>query len=426
MATNRSHSLWWYVVFPGLAMSLGWGLRGNFGHPMGAAIAGALVVMAICLLLEREDFSYGLVVAFGAVGVGFGGQETYGQTVGFVARAPYQAALGYTGLAVKGALWGLLGGACIGIALRRERFTWKDISVGVGLMIAGTWAGWRLVHEPPRVNFSINRPEVWAGFILGGLLLAGWASWRGRTSMPWRFAGWGALGAGVGFPLGAGLMAGGLGLGWRGPWYDWWKLMEMTLGLLFGVGLGCCAWLNRGRLAQGRAPAVNAARLVWGVAISVAAVGLYYWEGLHPRFPFTLLGGALLIVAFGLERLAWHIGVTMVCCATAANVARHWLGNQKIFEPIVVWTLVALTTAAAAWWVARAARDDKTTVRGAFLALMWSTVLLSQFKTLLSARALRPEAGAGIAQAWGGALPVAAVFTVMAAALTWMTRRLSR
>jgi hypothetical protein len=76
--------------------------------------------------------------------------------------------------------------------------------------------------------------------------------------------------------------------------------------------------------------------------------------------------------------------------------------------------------------VARAARDDKTTVRGAFLALMWSTVLLSQFKTLLSARALRPEAGAGIAQAWGGALPVAAVFTVMAAALTWMTRRLSR
>jgi hypothetical protein len=50
---------------------------------MGAAIAGALVVLAICLLLEREDFSYGLVVAFGAVGVGFGGQETYGQTVGF-------------------------------------------------------------------------------------------------------------------------------------------------------------------------------------------------------------------------------------------------------------------------------------------------------------------------------------------------------
>jgi hypothetical protein len=392
-------------------MSLGWGLRGQFGHPMGAAIAGALVVLAICLLLEREDFSYGLVVAFGAVGVGFGGQETYGQTVGLVSHAPLNLPLGYAGLAMKGALWGLLGGAAIGIAFRRTRFLWRDLAIGSALMIAGTWLGWKLINEPKRVYFSINRAEAWAGFILGGVLLAGYTSWRGRTSMPWRFAAWGALGAGIGFPLGAWLMTLGMQSPWTGRWYDWWKVMECTLGLLFGFGLGYCAWRYRSGLPDGRGSESGSSSrsLLLGVVVVASAIAIYYTRGVHPRFPFTFLGAGLLVIAFASEQLAWHIGVTMVYCATAVNVAVYWLREQKIFEPAVVWPLVIVTTLSIAWWVARYVRNDRRSVRTAFLLLVWTTTLLSHLKMLVHSNAL-----------WGSALVVEAIFTVMALALTWM------
>jgi len=406
-----NRSVWWYLLFPGLAMSLGWGLRGQFGHPMGAAIAGALVVLAICLLLEREDLSYGLMAAFGAVGAGFGGQETYGQTVGLVSQAPWNLPLGYLGLAIKGGLWGLLGGAAIGIAFRRQRFLWRDIVIGAALMIAGTWLGWKLVNEPKRVYFSIDRAEAWAGFILGGLLLAGYASWRGSTRMPWRFAGWGALGAGAGFPLGAWLMTLGMQSPFTGRWYDWWKLMECTLGLLFGLGLGYCSWRYRNSVPDGRGSEAGSGwrSLLLGVLVVSAAIAVYYTRGVHPRFPFTFLGAGLLVAAFASEQLAWHIGVTMVYGATAVNVAVYWLGEQKIFDPTVVWLLVIATTLPIAWWVARRARNDRRSVRTAFLTLVWTTTLLSHLKMLVNARVLL-----------GSAFVVEVIFTVMAVALTWM------
>lgn len=68
---------------PAVAMMLGWGLRGFIGGgPFGAMIPGAMVVLAICYLNSyRKDVA--LLAAFGAIGVGFGGEMTYGQTVGF-------------------------------------------------------------------------------------------------------------------------------------------------------------------------------------------------------------------------------------------------------------------------------------------------------------------------------------------------------
>ena len=64
-------------------MSLGWGLRGYIGGgPLGAMIPGALVALCLCLLADRDGEDAAVIAAFGAVGVGFGGQETYGQTIG--------------------------------------------------------------------------------------------------------------------------------------------------------------------------------------------------------------------------------------------------------------------------------------------------------------------------------------------------------
>jgi hypothetical protein len=424
-------SAWWFLLFPGLAMSLGWGLRGQFGHPLGAAIAGALVVLAICLLLDRDDLSYGLIAAFGAVGVGFGGQETYAQTVAFVSHAPWNPPLGYVGLAVKGAMWGLLGGAAIGIAFHRERFRWRDIAIAAVLMIAGTWLGWKLLNEPKRIYFSLDRPEAWAGFILGGLLLGGYAGFSGGTRLPWRFAAWGALGAGAGFPFGAWLMTLGMQSPWNNRWCDWWKLMECTLGLVFGFGLGFCAYLYRQRLEGGAARGgfSTTVNLLLGVLVTAAAIGVYYTRGIHPRFPFTFLGAALLVVAFASEQVAWHVGITMVYSATTVNVAVYWLREQKIFDPAMVWVLVAATSLPIAWWVARYGRNDRRTLRTAFLILVWTTTLLSHLKMLLNSRVVNASEEAVRAaggrwsynlETWGSTFVIEVIFTLMAITLTWM------
>ena len=129
-------------------MSLGWGLRGYIGGgPLGAMIPGALVALSLCLLVDRDGDDAAVIAAFGAVGIGFGGQETYGQTIG-LAFDPATRWWGLTGLAVKGAVWGLLGGAVLALALVRHRFTFKQLVIGLLAMGLATQAGWKLINEP--------------------------------------------------------------------------------------------------------------------------------------------------------------------------------------------------------------------------------------------------------------------------------------
>lgn len=43
------------IVLSGLATSVGWGIRGDYGHEAGAMIPGALLSLAVCLASGRED-----------------------------------------------------------------------------------------------------------------------------------------------------------------------------------------------------------------------------------------------------------------------------------------------------------------------------------------------------------------------------------
>ena len=205
---TKPFAVWFWCLFPAVSMSLGWGLRGYIGGgSLGAMIPGAMVGLALCLLLDRHREA-GLIAAFAAVGVGFGGQETYGQTVQISMR-PETWAWGMTGFTLKGAVWGFLGGAAIGIAFVRQRFRTQDLLAGIGLMVLGTWIGWKLVNEPKHIYFSylLDKPraELWAGLLLGGLMLLAWLSLRAGKSavIPWQFALWGTLGGGLGFGIGA-------------------------------------------------------------------------------------------------------------------------------------------------------------------------------------------------------------------------------
>jgi hypothetical protein len=395
----RTHPLWLYLVFPALTMSLGWGLRGSIGGgPLGAMIPGAMVGLALCLLLEREADA-GRVAALASVGVGFGGQETYGQTVG-LSLQPETFQWAILGFAIKGAAWGLLGGAAIGAALQRIEAI--RAATGFALMALGTWAGWRLVNSPRLIYFSnrLDRPreELWAGLLLGGvLLLAGM-----RSRLPWRFGLWGALGGGVGFALGASLQPWGRGV-WAAMPLGWWKAMELTFGALLGLSYGWCAWRHRSEAEfKGATRARVGLPRAFAHAAAAVALTILAEEYLPGRFGYTLSGAALMGFVLFSESLAWQTAITATYAAFAWDLA----GNQKLAPEWVSWAWVILTSAAVCVVVARQAR-----ARAMFHLLTW-TAILTAFRYVLPPA--KPSAEA---------ITMLVVFTLLGAAVAAMAIR---
>lgn len=292
-------------------MSLGWGLRGYIGGgPLGAMIPGAMVALAICLLLERDGADAGVIAAFGAVGVGFGGQMTYGQTIG-LSLQPDTMAWGLLGLWLKGAVWGLLGGAVIGLALVRDRYKQRDVLIGVALSVAGTYVGWKLINQPKLIYFSnrLDRPreEIWAGLLLGAILLLAWLRLRDRTRVPHHMALAGFVGGGLGFLIGGWFQVMGR-THWPNPLVDWWKVMEFTFGLLFGAALGWSAWKQRTAL---RGLNVSLTR----DPLRYVALGALIAASIYDRWPYTIIGGLMLALALKPSMAAWHVAVTITATA---------------------------------------------------------------------------------------------------------------
>src|SRR5439155_24995836 len=67
------------VLLVMLSLSIGWGIRGNYGHEAGAMIPGALAAIAAALMSGREDWRPHVpyFAFFGALGWGFGGSIAY-------------------------------------------------------------------------------------------------------------------------------------------------------------------------------------------------------------------------------------------------------------------------------------------------------------------------------------------------------------
>jgi hypothetical protein len=97
-----------------LSLSIGWGIRGNFGHEYGAMIPGALAAMAAVLLSRRGDWVrevpfFGM---FGALGWSFGGSISNMQVIAYTRSGHSPSVLyGFACLFVIGFLWAALGGA---------------------------------------------------------------------------------------------------------------------------------------------------------------------------------------------------------------------------------------------------------------------------------------------------------------------------
>lgn len=355
-----------WILFPALTMSLGWGLRGYIGGgPLGAMIPGALVALCLCLLLERRGDDAAIIAAWGAVGVGFGGQMTYGQTIG-LALAESTRAWGLTGLALKGAIWGFLGGILIALALIRHRFTGREILIALALMCAGTLAGWKLFNEPKLVYFSHPtdrpRPEIWFGLVLGAGAILAWL----RNAVLVRFALIGAIAGGIGFGFGGYIQV--LGIPYPKPLIGYWKQMELFLGFMLGAGLGLSAWLEREELSG--PPVPQRSNVAAALLIPFALLA----EKLPVRGEYTYLGAVLLAMALLYTPAARHIAITMTYCAFAIDFQR----NRPGLDQTVLWALVVLTTIAVALLVERLRDPD-----GLFLLLLVASVLNSMAKSFI-------------------------------------------
>jgi hypothetical protein len=388
-------------------MSLGWGLRGFIGGgPLGAMIPGAMVVMALCLLLRRtstEDWpANGVAAAFGAVGVGFGGQMTYGQTIGLTLHDE-TAAWGLLGLTLKGAIWGLLGGAVIACGLQPPPL--RRILAGSGALMLACFIGWKFINEPKLIYFSdpVNKPrvEIWAGLLLAALAFL----FVVRSRVAWNFAWIACIGGGAGFGIGGWINALGRTSGIQTP-VDWWKIMEFTFGYLFGAALGFACWKFQDQLAatpQGQ-PSWTSLLLLPFAPLIVAAE-----EGLGYRFTYTVAGAVLLPLAARHARFAWQTAISATCIAFSVD----FLQSRPDWNQTLLWAAVAAISIALFWLVDRKRME-----------LLWMLLFLTWFSTLDShLKSWLPPFVWQSPKSWAHA-HVEIVFTVLAILVTWLAMQM--
>jgi hypothetical protein len=296
---------WYLVLLTGLSVSIGWGVRGQFGHEYGAALAGALGGMTIALLSGREDWRRRIhYFAFlGAVGFGFGGAMSYMKTVAYAHSSDSKTVLyGFFCLFVLGLIWAAPAGAGIAIAayFPREELTkffvpicavflswyahdamrmwtrdWPRYQYVLGgqggvinltilvvivvclirrqywglgsrlmlYMAGGWWAGNILLIRVLHIDMNPPRGDTWAGYLglVFGIVAFCWRNKQGGIAFATIATGF--LG-GVGFALGTAVKLIVMSSGFNTNWHS---VMEQTQGFFLGIALAITLGLLIGR-----------------------------------------------------------------------------------------------------------------------------------------------------------------------------------
>ncbi|TWU08666.1 hypothetical protein CA54_39020 [Symmachiella macrocystis] len=386
-----------FFIYPAIAMLLGWGLRGTIGGgPIGALIPGAMVSLVLCQLLNRRN-SVGFIICLGALGIGIGGHQTYGQTIG-LSRFGETYLWGSFAMAVKGAVWGFLGGAVLGLAFVRDRFTTKQILFAMTAMVAATFVGWAYLDAPRHPYFYFSDPdkpraEIWAGLLLGGLALLASLAVSSDNKVPASFAMWGLLFGGLGFGLGGQLIAFGSRLDPPYRSFSWWKGMEFSFGFLLGGGLGLAAYFNRDQLAE---PATPTPELVpkqtpFLPALFLGAILVLTVHRLHFTVPVLFIMVIELAVLTGLvlnsNFFGWHIAVTLTVYSFGLDLMRaigRLLRDGKVvyFNDNIGtwWVVVALMSLGTAIAVTANYRSKQPSIKAMLLLITWTGTAVGLMK----------------------------------------------
>ncbi len=144
------------LLLTGLALSIGWGIRGNFGHEYGAMVPGALAGITVALMAGREDWRrrVAFFALFGALAWGFGGSMSYGHVIAYTQSGHFPSQVyGFFCLYVIGFLWAGMGGAGTALPAVLDQDRLLRI-LGPLFFVLIAWAGFALLIEP--------RLDAWA------------------------------------------------------------------------------------------------------------------------------------------------------------------------------------------------------------------------------------------------------------------------
>jgi hypothetical protein len=404
--SGSKRQAWVFIAFPAVAMLLGWGLRGYIGGgPFGALIPGVYVALSLCLLLGYSAEAAAMAALFGAVGIGYGGDMTYGQTLGFL-RHPQTVYWGLLGCLVKGGVWGLLGGAVLGVGLTRGQYKYRTLLTALAIMLVAFYAGIKLINEPKLIYFSDRfndpRAESWAGLLFAAIAFLWYIRSRGGIAngdIPLRFALWGALGGALGFAGGALFMV--LGTHLPQKWIDWWKMMEFTFGLILGAALGLCAYLHRERLAvagQDRtSPGASFKPLIPLIGLVIA---VFWAESLFPGdnpnsmflndimrliFSFVFFGGICIALGMRSITVAWQIAITLTFFHTVLDFVVDLNEPSRFgYALSTPWQMCVLIAATfAVGLIVYFIQRWPNSVRGLYLLAVWSCYLTACARSFL-------------------------------------------
>jgi hypothetical protein len=252
------------VLLVALATSLGWGLRGEWGHWWGATVPGAFCGMSIWLASGLSPNAWQMIVygATLAVSLSLGGTLSYGIIVGYVKgehdRPP---AFGVFGLFLVGGLWGFFGGTGLGLLLTDSSYDLVALALWALLAALGAYLSYKLLVLGLDLHLSPPRSDAWAAVLGGAVATTLFFTLVREDPVVLRTALLGWLGFGGGFSVG-GLIHRYFAL--RGSGVDSWKFMEHSVGFWGGLSLGVAA-LSIGEpvpAIQAPAAALMAAALV--------------------------------------------------------------------------------------------------------------------------------------------------------------------
>jgi len=229
-------SKWLIMLITGLTLGLGWAIRGHFGHWWGASWAGGMGAIALLLAVGREDWIKRIPVLalLAAIGWGIGGIMSYGVLVGYCRSIEvFNSAYGYASLFIVGGLYGFIGGGLFGLGLSTDENKKPDwMRLLLEVFVVGYLAYWFIIVEMEWL-MTPPRDESWA-MSFGASLALAWFLYRAGNINALRVALYSALGGGVGFAFGNFLQTLGTASGLS---YNWWNVMEFTLGFLGGIGM---------------------------------------------------------------------------------------------------------------------------------------------------------------------------------------------
>jgi hypothetical protein len=255
--SELAHLGWAFYVLTALSLSLGWGIRGNFGHEYGAMIPGALAAMSIALLSGRDDWQRRVAyfAMFGALGWSFGGSMSYMQVVAYTHSGHSPSVLyGFACLFVIGFLWAALGGAGTALAAFADRERLTELFAPMTAVFVAWWLQGVLLVPGLHWKFGPGRLELnwydtdWLAALLAILAVLALAAIRRRLDRGTLLI----LHMAVGWWAGFLILVNVLGLRMTPPRGDNWSgCLGMTIGAIIYCARNGLAGVTQAGLISG-------------------------------------------------------------------------------------------------------------------------------------------------------------------------------